>query len=94
MTEWRYASVNLSTDSTTVESVPCLLGGWAVTADLSAHDCPIKDDTTTVYVIPASSTAGTHKDCLPTRFETSLVIDPNDTATGTVTILYKVLADA
>lgn len=94
MTEWKYASVDLSANSTTVESVPCLVKGWHVTTALSAHVCLIKDDTTAVLAVPASAAVGDTFDCEGIRFETSLVVDPDDSGTGTITVVYKILGHA
>lgn len=88
--EWRYASVDLANDVTTITAVPCLVKGWDVTTAISAHNAPVQDATTPVFVIPASTTAGTGLEYLdPIRFETSLVVDPDNAATGIVTIYYK-----
>lgn len=94
--EWKYASVDLADDSTTVESVPCLVKGITVTTGNSAHACPIKDDSTPVFSIPASQAIGYEQ--FPggdqgIRFETSLVVDPHDSATGVATIFYKILGE-
>lgn len=90
--EWRYASVDLANDITTITAVPCLVKGAYVTTALSAQDCPIKDGTTTVYSIPASSAVGysliDEDGC---RFETSLIVDPDNAATGVITVFYREL---
>lgn len=92
MPEWKYASVDLATDSTTVLSKPALMFGWEVTTGLSANACPIKDDTATVMTIPASSAAGaSHFVEGGVRFETSLVVDPDNAGTGTITVYYRAL---
>jgi len=91
VTEWRYASVDLSNDVTTITAVPCLVLGAKVTTTMSAHVCPIKDDTATVFSIPASSVVGYSDSVEGTRFETSLVVDPDNAATGVITVFYKVL---
>lgn len=93
MTEWRYASVDLSNDVTTITAVPCLVGGAIVTTALSAHACPIQDATTPVLTLPASSAVGTMISFDPNgvRFETSLVVDPDNAATGVISVFYKPL---
>jgi len=91
--EWKKAVVDLATDSTTVESVACLVNGVYINTTLSAHACPIKDDTADAYTIPASAAAGTRYEFGPTRFETSLVVDPDNAATGSITIEYVILGE-
>ena len=92
--EWKHASVDLGANITTIEAVPCLFKGYAVTSVTSAHVCLIQDSTTPIVAIPASSAAGA-KDLFDegVRFETSLIVDPDDAATGTVSIFYVRLRD-
>lgn len=93
MPEWKYASVDLATNSTTVLAKPALVFGWEVTTVLSANACPIKDDTVTVMSVPASSAVGaSHFVEGGVRFETSLVVDPDDAGTGVITVYYLPLA--
>jgi hypothetical protein len=90
--EWKYASVDLATNSTTVLDKPALVFGWEVTEALSANACPIKDSSTTVLTVPASSAVGaSHFIDGGVRFETSLVVDPDDAGTGTLTVFYRPL---
>ena len=91
--EWKYASVDLSTDSTTVEPAPCLVKGAIVTTALSAHACPIKDSTTSVCAFPPSAAVGDTIDLEGVRFETSLVVDPDDAAAGVITVFYRLLRE-
>ena len=86
--EWKYAVVDLSTNSTTVSDVPCIVKGFYVNTTMSAHECQIKDDTTTVIRIPASTPARAASDFDQLRFETSLVVDPDDSATGELLIMF------
>jgi hypothetical protein len=91
--EWRYASVDLANDVTTITAVPCLVKGAIVTTALSAQPCPIMDGTTPVYTLPASSAVGyTLMDEDGCRFETSLVVDPDNAATGVITVFYRILS--
>ena len=91
--EWRYASVDLANDVTTITHVPCLVKGAIVTTVLSANDCPIKDGSTTVYTLPASSTVGSKvMDEDGCRFETNLIVDPDNAATGVITVFYRALS--
>ena len=92
--EWNYTSVDLSNNSTTVSAVPAIIGKIWVNVVLSAHACPIKDNTTTVFSLPASA-AATISDATAysfaegTRFETSLIVDPDDAATGTIVVQWR-----
>jgi len=86
--EWKYAVVDLSANSTTVSDVPCIVKGFYVNTTMSAHECLIKDDTTTVIRIPASTAAAAASDFDQLRFETSLVVDPDDSATGELLIMF------
>ena len=90
MREWKYAVIDTSTNSTTVTSVPALVKGVYINTTLSAHTVVLKDDTTAVFTIPAEAGAGDAFDFGDegTRFETSLVCDPDDASTGNLTILY------
>ena len=86
-----YSVVDVSVNSTTVYSGPCILYGVYVNTALSAHALPIADNTTTVVSIAASAAAGTNITFPGIRFETSLIVDPNDAATGSVTVAYRPL---
>jgi len=89
--EWKYAVVDLADNSTTIETVACLVNAAYINTATSAQACLIKDDTAMVYTIPASATAGNRYGFGPTRFETSLVVDPDDSATGSITVEYLIL---
>lgn len=90
-TECLYSVVNVATDSTTVYNGPAMLMGVYVNTALSAHDLPITDASTTVVTIPASAAAGAMYNFPGIRFETSLIVNPNDAATGSITVAYKIL---
>lgn len=91
-TECLYKVVDVSNDSTTVYNGPALLYGVYVNTALSAHVLPIVDGSTTVVSLAASAAAGTNVTFPGIRFETSLIVDPNDSATGSVTVAYLPLA--
>ena len=77
---------------TTLYTGQCILFGIQVTAALSAHVTVIKDGTTSVLVVPASAANGTVYSFPGVRFETSLVVDPDDaTTTGSLTLFYRPL---
>lgn len=87
--EYLYSVVNVADDSTTVSTIPAILAGVYVNTALSAHALPIKDGSTTVVTIPASAAAGAMYTLPGIRFETSLIVDPNDAGTGNVTVVYR-----
>lgn len=89
--ETKYAVVNVADDSTTVFTGRVEVVGVVVNTALSAHALPIKDGTTTVFTLPASAAAGSSYNLHGTVFNTSLVVDPDDLATGNVTVVYRVL---
>ena len=84
-----YAVVDVSDNSTTVYTGPCVLHGVYVNTVLSAHACPIKDGTTSVVTLVASAGAGTSILYPGIRFNTSLIVDPDDSATGSIVVAYR-----
>lgn len=93
-TETFYKVVDVSVNDTQVYSGPCMLFGVYVNTGLSAHVVPIKDggtSGTTVVSIAASAAAGTSIQYHGIRFETDMHVDPNDAATGSITIAYRPL---
>lgn len=89
--EWDYGVVDVADNSTTVYAKPALLKAIYINTVLSAHDLIIKDGTTTVYTIPGGACASNKYDFENTKFLTSLVIDPDDAATGNITCIYRPL---
>lgn len=90
--ECSYSAVDASANSTTVYNGPCLYYGAAVTTALSAQVLLIQDNATVIDAFAASAAAGTRS--LPAagiRCETSLVVNPDDAATGNLTVYYKPL---
>lgn len=88
--ECDYLSIDVSTNSTTVVTGPCVYYGAVVTTALSAHVVLVKDDTNIIDAFAASATIGTgHFLPVGVRCATSLVLDPDDSSTGNVTIYYK-----
>jgi len=84
-----YAVVDVSDNSTTVYAGPAMLYGVYVNTVLSAHTCPITDGGTTVVTIVASAAAGTSILYPGIRFNTSLIVDPNDSGTGSIVVAYR-----
>lgn len=91
-TECTATVVDVATDSTTVSSSPAILYGVYVNTALSAHACPIQDNATDKITLVASLAAGSLL-TFPTglRFETSLIVNPNDAATGNITVFWRAI---
>jgi hypothetical protein len=88
--ECDYAVVDVATDSTTVHTGPCIYYGSIVTTVLSAHALPIQDGSNVIDSFAASAAVG--EDHLLThgvRCATSLVVDPDNSATGRITVFYR-----
>jgi hypothetical protein len=80
--------VDVADNSTVVYAGRAQLIGIVVNTALSAHVLPILDGSTTVLTLPASAAAGSFFDCYGCPFDTSLVVDPNDAATGAITLVF------
>jgi hypothetical protein len=87
--ETDYSVVDVSANSTTVYTGPCILYGIYVNTVLSAHALPVQDGSTTVVSLAASTAVGTSILYPGIRFNTSLVVNPDDAATGSVTVAYR-----
>lgn len=89
---WKPKVVDLSDNLTTVTTNAVRVKGFYVNTVLSAHTCLIKNGTSTIFIIPASTAAGTLVDFAGedgVTFSTNVIVDPDDAATGNITILYK-----
>lgn len=86
-----YGVVDVADNSTTVLDGPCKVYGIYVNTNLSANALPIKDGSTTVATLPASAGAGDFFDLFGVTFENSLVVDPDDAATGNISVIYEAL---
>lgn len=91
--DWNYTRLDLSTDAAaTINDGPTILGKVYVDTVMSAHACPFLDGATTVFSMVASLAAGTNFSAMEgTRFETSLIVNSNDAATGTLVIQWRPL---
>jgi len=87
--ECEYAVVPVADDTTTVFTGPCILYGVYVNTVLSAHVLPITDGATTVVSVVASAAAGTSILYPGIRFNTSLIVNPHDDATGSITVAFR-----
>lgn len=84
--------VDVSTDETDVSSTaPALLFGVYVNTALSAQVLPLKDGTggSTLVTIPASAAAGTMYTFPGLKFDTALIVDPDNAATGNITVAWR-----
>ena len=89
---WHSTKVDLSDDTTTVLSTSAIVKGIYINTVMSAHACSISNGSNVLLVIPASSAAGLVIDFAGEQgmlFDTSLIVDPDNAATGSLTILYK-----
>ena len=86
--------VDLSDDTTTVYGGPAQLVGVHIQS-MSAHAVPIKNGVggTTLFSIPASTPAGKWVEGGNMRFSSSLYVDPDNSATGTITVVYSPIHD-
>ena len=89
--EFDYAVVDVSDDSTEVSTKASIIRGVYINTTLSAHALPIQDGATPVFTIPASSTAGQFIPLGDAVFNSGITVDPNDSATGSITVVYKVV---
>ena len=88
--ECQYTIVDLADDTTTVFDGPCVLFGLTVTTALTAQDLPVQDGTTNVIAaLPASAVVGTTTQYAGIRCNTSLIVDPDNAATGRVTVIWR-----
>jgi len=93
--EWAISDpVDLSGNgSTTIYAGPALLGGVWVEVTIGTAAATLDDDTDDRVGLPVALPIGFH--ALPgVIFETSLVVNPADTSTGTIRILYRPLDTA
>ena len=84
-------NVDVADNSTTVHTGPCRLHSIHVITALSAHAVPINDDATQLFNLPAAASEGSIYRFWGAKFGTSLVIDPNDVGTGSITVTYEPL---
>ena len=91
-TECLMSVQNVATDGpTTIHDGPALLFGVYVNTSIATATVVLADATTAMITLPVSLAAGVSVNCYGARFETSLIIDPGDTATGNVTVFYRPL---
>lgn len=81
--------VNTATDSTTVYTGAGKIRGVYINITLSNHTVIIKDDSSNMFTIPANSPAGSWFPLGDAEFLTSLVVDPDNSSTGNITVVYN-----
>jgi hypothetical protein len=87
---WNYTVVDVATNSTTIRTGKTIIGNIWVNTQLSAHACPIKDGATTLISLAASAAVNaTLTAQAGTVFKTSLVVDPDDSATGSIVVQWR-----
>ncbi len=84
----QYSVVDLSDNSTTVYNGPAQLIGVHIQDTISAHAVPFTDNGTTIFKIPSAAEGGKWYEGGNMRFGTALVVDPDDSGTGTVTVCF------
>ena len=87
----RYTVVDVSTNSTTVSATPAIFYSIHVNTVLSAHALPVLDGSATIANLAASAAVGTNLVTIGIPCLTSLIVDPNDAATGSVTVVWAPL---
>lgn len=91
VSECDYRAVDVADNSTAISTGPCLYFGAIVTTALSAHALPIMDGSTTVDSFAASSAVGTAHLLQHGVRCSALTVDPNDAATGNITVFYRTI---
>jgi hypothetical protein len=86
--EREYAVVDLSTDSTIVFAGSAQLVGVHIHTTISAQNCPFTDNAVSVFQIPASASTGEWYEAGNMKFVTDLTVDPDNSATGTIVVVY------
>jgi hypothetical protein len=80
--------VDLSGDSTVLTTKAAILRAIHVKTVMSAHACDIKDGSTSKFTIPASTAAGVRLPYDDAKMSAGITIDPHDSATGEVTVIW------
>lgn len=91
--KWDYYRVDLTAGDVVVETLPCLVKGVYINEQTSNHRIEIKDGSEFAYSVPASSPAGQAYDFSSDGviYESGIVVSPNASATGNITVVYFVL---
>lgn len=81
--------VDTSDNTTTVRTGATIIEGVYINTTLSAHTVLIQDNATTILTVPASATAGTYIPVPSAACATSLVVNPDDSSTGNITVYWR-----
>lgn len=82
--------VDLSTDAdVVVTSAPAVLLGVYIDTVMSAHVALIKDFSTTLITLAASTAAGTKYDTHSALFATNITVESDNAATGKLAIFWR-----
>lgn len=87
--EFRHSVVDVGDNSTVVTSTPGQVRSIYVNTTLSAHPLPLTDNGVAIFTLPASLEAGSLLDLGDVRFEVDITVDPDDAATGSITVIYR-----
>ena len=88
---WKSRIVDLAPDLPKVLRTATIVRSIYVNTTLSAHACNLDNGSDTLVILPASLAAGTVIDFggeLGVLFDNSLIVDPDNSATGSITIFY------
>jgi len=88
---WNATKVDLAVNTTTIVPTPSIIKGIYINTTMSAHTCSLNNGSNTLLIIPASLVAGTVIDfagSFGVLFDVNLIVDPDDSATGSLTIFY------
>ena len=87
----QFLRVDMTDNTTTVYTGPCVLVGIHVNIALSANACEIEEVAgTSIFTLAASTAAGTNIDCFSMRLDTALIVNPADAAaSGQITVVYR-----
>lgn len=86
-----YTVVDVANNSTTVSAGPAIFYSIHVNTVLSAHALPVLDGSSTIVSLAASAAVGTNLVTAGIPCLTSIIVDPNDAATGSVTVVWAPL---
>lgn len=87
--EPKYGVFDVSNNIGTISSKAAVVHGVYINTTISAHTILIKNGSTSVFTIPASATAGNYYNFDMVEFSTNLVVDPDDSATGSIVVIYE-----
>ncbi len=86
--EFRWDVVDLSDNSTTVTTRRAMLRAVYINTAPSGA-CVVGNGSTTVFTIPSGIAAGQTLAFGDVVFDSGIVIDPGDSDTGSITVIYK-----